>query len=60
MSRETTRAPGSVLAALALPALARLDEARAAGRSCVWGGEPLENPTAVDLGVQLVDGRTWF
>ncbi|MFJ9161898.1 hypothetical protein ACIRPS_34465 [Streptomyces griseoviridis] len=57
---RTTANGLEVLAALALPALARLDEARAAGRSCVWGGEPLENPTAVDLGVQLVDGRTWF
>ncbi|MDT0472083.1 hypothetical protein RM863_08080 [Streptomyces sp. DSM 41014] len=48
------------LAALALPGVADLDETRAASRTCVWGGELLVNETAVDLGVQLTDGRTWF
>ncbi|MDT0435591.1 MULTISPECIES: hypothetical protein [Streptomyces] len=49
-----------VLEALALPKFAGLDEARAAGRACVWGGEPLRIETAVDLGEQVGPVGTWF
>nr|WP_202469824.1 hypothetical protein [Streptomyces sp. SID2888] len=47
------------MAELALPELLDLDEDRAAGRTCVWGGEPLTIETAVELGEQTAPDR-WF
>ncbi|MFE2042375.1 hypothetical protein ACFXAZ_15885 [Streptomyces sp. NPDC059477] len=53
--------PPEVLNILALPALPGLDEDRAAGRVCIWGGESLTIETAVDLGErQHIAGGRWF
>ncbi|MFJ6831555.1 hypothetical protein [Streptomyces sp. NPDC091209] len=67
MTTSTTEIPPEVLAALALPALDGLAEDKAAGRTCVWGGERLTTETAVELGEQLapadsenVIGQRWF
>jgi hypothetical protein len=67
MTTSTTEIPPEVLAALALPELAGLDEDRASGRACVWERERLTIETAVDLGEQLapadstsVIGQRWF
>ncbi|MGW4729106.1 hypothetical protein ACWEQC_07965 [Streptomyces shenzhenensis] len=49
MSSETVNVPPTeVLDVLGLPDLDSLDEDRAAGRVCIWGGEPLTIETAVD------------
>ncbi|MFJ2607560.1 hypothetical protein ACIQOU_17240 [Streptomyces sp. NPDC091279] len=59
MTPQTYRPP--IEAALALPALADLDEPRATGRACVWGGERLTIETAVALGEQTDPaGRVCF
>ncbi|WP_037616492.1 hypothetical protein [Streptomyces aureus] len=67
MTTTTTDIPSAVLAALALPPLAGLDEPRASGRACVWERERLTIETAVDLGEQLAPadsastiGQRWF
>lgn len=68
MSRTTVDIPEKVLEVLALPTLSSLDEDRATGRTCVWGGELLTIETAVELGEQLspnpsstsVIGERWF
>ncbi|MGW6215177.1 hypothetical protein [Streptomyces sp. NPDC055109] len=68
MSRTTVDIAPKVLEVLALPALDTLNEDRAAGRACVWGGELLTIETAVHLGEQLspnpsstsVIGERWF
>ncbi|QDO02206.1 hypothetical protein FNV62_43675 [Streptomyces sp. RLB3-17] len=68
MSRTPLAIPPEVLEVLALPALAGLAEAKAAGRDCVWGGERLTIETVVDLGEQLAPnadshslvGERWF
>ncbi|MFJ2817437.1 hypothetical protein [Streptomyces sp. NPDC087294] len=53
--------PPDALTALALPALADLDEHQASGRTCVWGGERLTIESAVDLGEQTDSaGRVCF
>ncbi|MFJ2515639.1 hypothetical protein ACIPEL_36480 [Streptomyces griseoviridis] len=60
MPADTAMSP-EVLEALALPRFTGLDEARTAGRACVWGGEPLVIETAVDLGEQHDStAGTWF
>lgn len=49
------------LATLAFPALTGLPEDRAAGRACVWDGQPLTIETAIDLGEQTTPaGEHWF
>ncbi|MFJ8335479.1 hypothetical protein [Streptomyces sp. NPDC094437] len=63
MPTETAQTPTlEVLAVLALPAaLDTLEEDRASGRACIWGGERLTIETAVDLGEQTDSaGRVCF
>ncbi|MGW5093490.1 hypothetical protein ACWEQ1_00975 [Streptomyces nodosus] len=64
MSSTLQEIPAAVLKVLTLPALPGLDEDRAAGRVCVWGGERLAIETAVDLGEQVAPSRSgderWF
>ncbi|MFJ8793909.1 hypothetical protein [Streptomyces sp. NPDC102462] len=61
MSSETVNVPPTeVLDVLGLPDLDSLDEARGAGRVCIWGGESLTIETAVDLGEQEADAGTCF
>ncbi|WP_259471417.1 hypothetical protein [Streptomyces shenzhenensis] len=52
--------PAGVLEVLTLPDLDGLDEARGAGRVCIWCGQPLTIETAVDLGEQKADAGTCF
>ncbi|MEU6605348.1 hypothetical protein ABZ922_09820 [Streptomyces shenzhenensis] len=61
MSSETVNMPPpEVLDVLGLPDLDSLDEAREAGRVCIWCGEPLTIETAVDLGEQEAEDGTCF
>lgn len=49
---------------LALPGLDGLSEQQVRGTACIWGGEPLNTETAVDLGERTtqLDGQPlrWF
>ncbi|MGV9337877.1 hypothetical protein [Streptomyces sp. NPDC003688] len=45
---------------LPLPALDDLTIEQAAGRACVWGGQPIALVGSVDLGEQTTDSRHWF
>lgn len=55
------RPPGALLP---LPPLSGLSERQVRGTACVWGGEPLNTETAVDLGERTTqrDGQPlrWF
>ncbi|MFF0220884.1 hypothetical protein [Streptomyces sp. NPDC004629] len=60
MSRTAVDIQLEVLDVLALPALLGLNEDRAAGRVCIWCGQPLTIETAVDLGEQKAEDGTCF
>ena len=63
-SRKTTMAlrgtasspPMDVLALLPLPDLDDLPERQFAGTACVWCGQPVATPTAIDLGQRRITG----
>jgi hypothetical protein len=56
MTVTTPEIPAEVLAALRLPELDGLADARVRGAECVWGGERLTAETAIGLGEHLVKG----
>ncbi|MFF8953902.1 hypothetical protein ACF09I_34650 [Streptomyces sp. NPDC014940] len=52
--------PPHILAALTLPALDALTPDQAAGRVCVWEGEPLTLASSIGLGEPVTHGDRWF
>ncbi|WP_018547457.1 hypothetical protein [Streptomyces sp. LaPpAH-108] len=50
----------SPTAYLPLPDLDDLTIEQAAGRACVWGGQPITITRSTDLGEQTTGGRHWF
>ncbi|WP_234432590.1 hypothetical protein [Streptomyces sp. MUSC 125] len=58
--RPPADVPLEVLDALQVPTLAALGEDQTAGRTCVWGEEPLTLESAVDLGERVAEDGRWF